>query len=115
AARTGMSWRARVCYRARNLLRLIVTRAHHPQCDPLCRARAHSRHLPQLRDQISDCRGIFSSSQIALRFTTRNPFFSRFTPRAIQSTEEEAAQACANKIAMEDHLPPRSPAPSEIR
>src|SRR4029077_4379919 len=39
----------------------------------------------------------------------------RFVRRAIPSTEEEAAPACASKIATADHLPPRGLAPSEIR
>src|SRR5690349_5418865 len=29
---------------ARNLLRLIVSRTHHPQRNPLCRTRTDSRH-----------------------------------------------------------------------
>src|SRR5690349_7580641 len=94
---------------ARNLLRLIVRRSHHPKCDPLGRSRAHPRHLSQLRDQIPDCRRIFRSSQSALRFATVNPSPSRLIPTAIASAVEEAAPACAGKIAMEDHLPPRRP------
>jgi hypothetical protein len=35
---------------ARNLLRLIAPRAHHPERNPLGGARTDARHLPQLRN-----------------------------------------------------------------
>ncbi len=46
----GMDRLPRVRNGARNLLRLIVPRVYHPECNPLRRARTDSRHLPQLRD-----------------------------------------------------------------
>src|SRR5262245_50211183 len=46
----GMNRLTRIRDGARNLLRLIATRTHHPQCNPLRRARADARHLPQLRN-----------------------------------------------------------------
>ena len=46
----GMDRLTRIGDRARNLLRLIAPRAHHPERDPLRRARTDSRHLPQLRN-----------------------------------------------------------------
>src|SRR4029434_3804160 len=53
---------------ARDLLRLIVPCSHHPERNPFRRARTHSRHLSQLRNQIPYCDRIFRPSQSALSF-----------------------------------------------
>src|SRR5262245_65239317 len=63
---TGMNRLTRIRDRARNLLRLIAPRAHHPECNPLRRARTDSRHLSQLHNQIPDRRRIFGLSQHVL-------------------------------------------------
>src|SRR5437667_1893081 len=90
---------------ARDLPRLIVSRAHDPERNPLRRARSNSRHLSQLRNQIPDCHRIFRLSQ-----NTRRSILGAFP-----STAEQAAPAGANRIAAEDRLRPPSPAPSETR
>jgi len=46
----GMDRLTRVRNGACNLLRLITTGAHHPQCNPLRGARTDAGHLPQLRN-----------------------------------------------------------------
>src|SRR5207244_7007765 len=90
---------------ARDLPRLIVSRAHDPERNPLRRARSNSRHLSQLRNQIPDCLRIFRLFQ-----NTRRSILGAFP-----STAEQAAPAGANRIAAEDRLRPPSPAPSETR
>src|SRR6266404_3164742 len=47
AQTAGMDRLTRVRNGARNLLRLIATRAHHPERNPLRGARTDARHLPQ--------------------------------------------------------------------
>ena len=46
----GMDRLTRVHNGARNLLRLIAPRAHHPERNPLGGARPDARHLPQLHN-----------------------------------------------------------------
>ena len=53
---------------ARDLARLIVSRADDPERNPLRRARSDSRHVSQLRNQIPDCHRIFRLSQNTRRF-----------------------------------------------
>ena len=48
---------------ARDLLRLIVSRAHDPKRNSFRRARSNARHLSQLRNQIPERRRIFGLSQ----------------------------------------------------
>src|SRR6266436_7952944 len=48
AQTAGMDRLTRVRNGAHNLFRLIATRAHHPERNPLRGARTDARHLPQL-------------------------------------------------------------------
>src|SRR5262245_41050071 len=64
----GMNRLTRVCNRTRNLLRLIATRAHHPQFKPFGPAGTDARHVPQMRNQVPDRRRIFCFPQHVLTF-----------------------------------------------
>src|SRR5439155_18067952 len=88
-----------------DLFRLIAPCSHHPERNPLRRARTHSRHLSQLRNQIPDCNRIFRPSQSALSLL----------PTAIRLAAEQAAPTAANRIAVRDRLLPRDHVPSEIQ
>src|SRR4029453_2957474 len=101
----GTNRLARVRDSARDLLRLIAPCSHHPERDPFRRARTYSWHLSQLRNQIPDCDRIFRPSQSALSLL----------PTVILLTAEQAVPAGANRIAMQDRLPLRVRAPSEIQ
>jgi len=56
---------------------------HHPERDPFRGARADSRHLSELRNQIPDCRRIFRSSQSALLGSPRRIRFWQIYSGAI--------------------------------
>src|SRR5438874_9985992 len=100
---------------ARDLLGLIISSAHDPQCNSFRGTRTNSGHLSQLRNQISDCERIFRPSQNALGFDTANASFGGFIPGPIPLTAEQAAPRDANKIATEDRPLPPTPALFEIR
>jgi hypothetical protein len=75
---------------ARDLLRLISARLHHPKRDALGRARANSGHLPQLRDQITQRRWIFGLPQSARLFLRR---FGQMQREHLQAAQVEL-QGC---------------------
>src|SRR5262249_834022 len=99
---------------ARDLLRLIVLRAHDPESDSFRRARPDSRHLPQLRNQIPDCSRILRLSQSMCEFATANPSFGGFNPEAFPANAEPAAPTAANRIATVGRPLPPKLAPSGI-
>src|SRR5260370_12168047 len=72
---TRMNPAARFGNGARDLFGLIAARLHHPERDPLGRARTDSRHLSKLCDQIPQRGWIFRFSHIA------SPTPGRFAPR----------------------------------
>src|SRR4051812_11412216 len=54
ALRAGANGLSRNRDGARDVVRLVAPRLHHPERDPLRRAWAYPRHLAQLRDQLPD-------------------------------------------------------------
>src|SRR5881396_3443099 len=83
-----------------------------------CSSRARTIHRAIRSAERGPTAGICRSCVIKFRIAAGYSVLLkalRFVPKAIASTEEEAAPACANKIAMAHRLHSLSLVPSEIR